>query len=213
LFRNITSNANPTFMERQIIENSVNEAIQQLAVERGVDAYHFLRTSITATTVALQEYVDLDTDITSIVSGTMRIKDEDIVLQSASLEWIRNVNYDDESDGLPSHYALKSSGDPDVIRLILYPIPDAVYTLDFDVEKMVAEDGTAEFPSWYVGAITDLATSIMIRRLGLGTGTLHYQAYINSLFNIIEQQQGDAPLRVQKTREGYYHSDLQRRAE
>ena len=212
LFRNMTGKSNPTYLERTIIQNSCNEAMQQLVTERGVEAWHFLRTRINVTTAAAQAYVDIDEDVVKIVTGSVTIPDEQYNLGLSSLEWIRSIDPEAEDDGIPAIYALISSGDPDVTRLQLYPIPDAAYVIYMDVEKLVSADGNTEFPTWYTGPITDLATSIMMRRLGFGNPMLYYDAYMNSLYNIVDNLNGDGPIGVQKSHQGY-RSDLQRRAE
>ena len=211
LFRNMTGKSNPTYLERGIIENSVNEALQQICMERGT-AWNFLRTSATLTTVADQAYVDLASDVFNVVAGSVRLPAEETRLSWTTLEGIRNINPGNDETGQPFFYAFISSGDPDYMRLQLYPIPDAVFTIHLDVDTLVAEDTNTSLPSWFVGLITDLATSVAMRRLGFGNPTIYQGHFENTLQNLRDVESGDGAIMVTKTNPYYVPYQIQRRA-
>jgi hypothetical protein len=211
LFRNMTGKSNPTYLERGIIENAVNEALQQICMERGT-AWNFLRTSTTLTTVADQAYVDLSSDVFNVVAGSVRLPEEETRLSWTTLEAIRNINPGNDETGQPFFYAFISSGTPDAMRLQLYPIPDAIFTIHLDVDTLVAEDASTSLPSWFVGAVTDLATAITQRRLGFGNPALYQANFENTLQNLRDVESGDGGITVTKTTPYYVPYQIQRRA-
>jgi hypothetical protein len=98
------------------------------------------------------------------------------------------------------------------MRLQLYPIPDAIYTIHLDVDTLVAEDATTSLPSWFVGAVTDLATAITQRRLGFGNPALYQANFENTLQNLRDVESGDGGITVTKTTPYYVPYQIQRRA-
>lgn len=193
LVRRLSGKANLTFGERQIVSDAINEAMQDICIDRGISRWRFLQTADTEDTTASTAYVDLDENIFNVISGTVRIPDENVTLEAASIEYIYSTDPDQDDEACPQYYAFHSSGDPETIRLIFKPIPDAVYTVYFIAESIVDEDGISSFPAWMHGAITDLSTSIALRRLGLGDPDFYERKYKDRKQNAKASQGHDGP--------------------
>jgi hypothetical protein len=187
------SGQNLTYDERQIVSDAINEALQQICVDRGVSRWRFLQTADTEDTTASTAYVDLDENIYNVISGTVRIASEDKTLEVASIEHIYSTDPDQDDESCPDYYAFDNSTDPETIRLIFKPIPDAVYTISFIAESIVDEDAVTSFPAWMHGMVIDLATSIALRRLALGDPEYYYRKYRERRNDAKESQGHDGP--------------------
>lgn len=209
LFRNVTGRTNPTAAEKNIIEDAVEEAVYQLTTEPGIGPLRFIRTDVTVNTVAGQSYVDLPEGAITVVSGTVRITEQGAPLFITSTEWIHSVDPEGDASGLPAAYAITNSGDPDVIRLALYPTPDSIYEIALQTEDLL--DADDEFPSWIAGPLTDLSTAIAMRRLSFGAPVTYEYAYEKGLSRIKDKQGYDGPLHINRSFD-YVITDLQRRA-
>lgn len=209
LFRNVTGRTNPTINEKQIIEDSVQEAVHQITTEPGIGPLRFTRNDVTVSTVPGQSYIDLPEGALTIVSGTVRIPEQGTPLFIASTEWIHSIDPKGDLTGMPVAYAINNSGNPDIIRLTLYPTPGAVYQIALQAENLFDVDDN--FPVWITGPLTDLATAIAMRRLSFGMPTTYEYAYEQGLRRIKDKQGYDGPLYIDR-HTGYRQSDLQRRA-
>ncbi len=198
LVRRLSGKTNLTYDERQIVSDAINEAMQDICTDRGISRWRFLQTADTEDTTAGTAYVDLDENIFNVISGTVRIPDEDITLDVASIEYIYSTDPDQDDEACPQYYAFDSSGTAGIIRLIFKPIPDAVYTIYFIAESIVDEDGISSFPSWMHGAITDLSTSIALRRLGLGDPEYYENKYKKRKQNAKASQGHDGPMYINR---------------
>ena len=192
------SGVNLTYDERQIVSDAINEALQQICIDRGVSRWRFLQTADTEDTTASTAYVDLDENIFNVISGTVRIASEDKNLDVASLEYIYSTDPDQDEKGCPRYYAFDNSTDPETIRLIFKPSPDAAYTISFIAESIVDEDGVASFPAWIHGMLTDLSTSIALRRLGLGDPDYYKREYKERRQDAKASQGHDGPQYVNR---------------
>jgi len=172
--------------------------MQDVCLDRGVSSWRFLQANETENTTASTAYVDLKEYVFNIITGTVRIESEDRTLEPASLEYIYSTDPNRDEENVPEHYALDSSSDPEIIRLALKPIPDGVYTISFVAETIIEEDGISSFPAWMHGAIIDLATSIALRRLGLGEPDFYEQKYNKRKQNAKESQGLDCPQYVNR---------------
>lgn len=198
LVRRLSGKTNLTYDERQIVSDAINEAMQEICIDRGISRWRFLQTADTEDTTASTAYVDLDENIFNVISGTVRIASEDKILQVASLEYIYSTDPDQDDESCPDYYAFDSSGDPETIRLIFKPIPDAVYTISFIAESIVDEDSISSFPAWMHGAIIDLSTSIALRRLGLGDPSFYEQQYNKRRQNAKASQGHDGAMHINR---------------
>lgn len=187
------SGANLTYDERQIVSDAINEALQQICLDRGVSRWRFLQSADTEDTTASTAYVDLDENIYNVISGTVRIASEDKNLEYASLEYIYSTDPNQDDEASPDYYSFDNSTDPETIRMIFKPIPDGAYTVSFIAESIVDEDGIASFPAWMHGMVIDLSTSIALRRLGLGDPDYYYRAYRDRRNDAKASQGHDGP--------------------
>ncbi len=187
-----------TYDERQIISDAINEAMQEICVDRGISRWRFLQTADTEDTTAGTAYVDLDENIFNVISGTVRIAADNTVLDAASIEYIYSTDPDQDEQNRPQYYAFHASDDAETIRLIFKPIPDAVYTISFIAESIIDEDGISSFPSWMHSAIIDLATSIALRRLGIGDPSFYEAQYRKKKQNAKASQGHDGPMHINR---------------
>ncbi len=167
LLRNLTGRESPTYGERKIIGNSLNAAIVDLCLDRGVSKWRAIQADSTVDTTASTAYVDLDANIFNVISGTVRIEAENLTLSPMSIEYNYVTDPDQDDTGTPAFYAIDSSADPEQIRLRLKPIPNAVFTISFVSESIPDEDSIASFPSWTHACLKDKATLNTLRDLGL----------------------------------------------
>lgn len=172
--------------------------MQDICLDRGISRWRFLQTADTEATTAGTAYVDLDENVFNVISGTVRIPDENVTLEVASIEYIYSTDPDQDEQNRPQYYAFDSSGDPETIRLIFKPIPDAVYTIHFIAESIVDEDGISSFPAWMHGMVIDLATSIALRRLGLGDPEYYKSKYKERKQNAKSSQGHDGPMHISR---------------
>ncbi len=198
LVRRLSGKTNLTYDERQIVSDAINEAMQDICIDRGISRWRFLQTADTEDTTAGTAYVDLDENIFNVISGTVRIASEGKTLSVASIEYIYSTDPKQDSQSCPDYYAFDSSGTPETIRLIFKPIPNAVYTISFIAESIVDEDGISSFPAWMHGAIIDLSTSIALRRLGLGDPAFYKNEYRERKQNAKESQGGDSAQHINR---------------
>lgn len=184
-----------TAEERFTIFGSINEAIIDLSLERGIDAPKAITSDTTATTTASTNYVDLASTIITVVEGTVRIAAEDQILTRMSVADFYAMDPGEDITGLPYLYALDTNGSG-AYRMLLRHTPDAVYTIAYKAESMPDEDEISQFPGWYHGAVRSLATAIALENLGLNS-LPHRAQFEEKLKNIREKQRGsDGPMHI-----------------
>jgi len=198
LFQQSAGKEQPTFMERQIIGDAVNEALLQVLVSRGVDRWNFNVSHTTATCTAGSRELTLPDGTLTVMNGSVRIPSEKQSLFLTNLECIFQSDNADEDNGIPLFYAFDSTSDPDTPQLVLAPIPDADYVVEFAVEKLCSADTVEEFPSYLHGPITDLATAITMRRLGFGNPLLYEEAYREGEMNANNKLGDDGPMHINR---------------
>lgn len=106
----------------------------------------------------------------------MRIEAEDANLYPATLEFIYASDPGRDDNGQPIWYALDSSSDPETIRMVFKPIPDAAYTVAFVAESIPDEDSISSFPTWIHACLKDKATENALRDLGLFEASVPFHA-------------------------------------
>jgi len=187
-----------TANDRFTIFNAINEAIVDIAIERGIDAPTPIVTDTTATTTASTNYVDLDSAVIGVKDGTVRIVAHDQILsrfEGAMESFYAGDPGEDVSSSWPRWYCLGTNGSG-AFRMFFRNIPDAAYTINLNVETMPDEDSVSSFPGWYHGALRSLATSIALENLGLPIGT-HQQRYADRMKNIANKARGyDGPIHI-----------------
>lgn len=175
ILRRLTGQETPTYQEKKTISDAINAAIVDLCLDAGISRWRFIQTDKTATTVASQQYVDLDANVFNVVSGTVRIEAEDANLYPASLEFIYGSDPDRDDEDEPIWYAFDSSDDAETLRMVFKPIPDAVFTVSFVAEVIPDEDSISSFPSWVHSCLKDKATENALRDLGLFDASIPFK--------------------------------------
>lgn len=129
-----------------------------------------LRSTETVATVADTETVTL-TDVTvdskvyhAYISGERELK-------NVSKEWLmRRDLFSASNTGTPTHYSIQAAGDDLVVTL--YPTPDAVYSIKFDVAKRgtapTVDGSVLQVPT---DAVLHLACALATRERGETGGT------------------------------------------
>jgi hypothetical protein len=185
--------------DRFQIRGAINEAMIDFTIDRGIDSPKTAMIDTTATTVANQNYVDLATNVTNVVDGTVRIVAEDQILTffAGDLTDFYAVDPGEDFSGpWPTSYAIDTD-ESGAIRLRLRPTPSRADTINFKAETMVDEDDISDFPGWYHGALRTLATAMSLEALGMD-GRVMQARYNDKYKNIREQQRGrSGPQHVQ----------------
>lgn len=166
LVRNVTGRKSLTAGECDIVSSSIVDAYQIVLLEYGIDNFRFNNSSITVDTVSGQNYVDLDEYAFKVINGSVRIASQEALLTLIDDIAIYQLDPDLSQTGLPTQYAYIASDDPDVVRLLLWPIPDGVYTVSLNV-LVYPTDAITEFPTSLMSAIKNKAKSIAVVGLGL----------------------------------------------
>lgn len=167
LLRRLTGKESPSYQDRKTIDNAFNAALTDLCMDKGISHWRFLQAADTEDTVAATAYVDLDENIFNVISGTVRIEADNVTLSPMSIEYNYSQDPDQNDTGRPELYALSSSTDAETMRMILKPIPDAVYTISFMGESVPDEDSISSFPVWTHACLKDKATINALIDLGM----------------------------------------------
>jgi hypothetical protein len=166
LYKNVTGRENLTAVETDIVQGSIIDAYQFALLEYGVDTFKFQETSVTGDTTSGTNYIDLDEYVYKVVNGTVRIPAEQAVLGLIDEVAIFQKDPELTETGRPTHYAYMSSGDPNIIRLRLWPEPDDTYTIYLNVLKYPT-DTITNFPTFLQSAIKNKAKALSCIGLGL----------------------------------------------
>jgi hypothetical protein len=190
-----------TVQDRRAIWASINEALVDISLERGIDVPKAIMSDTTVDTVADQAYVDLGAAVINVVDGTVRIIAEDCILTPMSISEFYAIDPgEDTTASFPTRYAIDTDGSG-TTRLLLRDTPDSVKTINLKVESMPDEDSVSSLPGWYHGMLRSLATAITLEALNLPVGN-HQARYNERLKNIRDKQRG---------RTGPQHIQVQRR--
>jgi hypothetical protein len=199
------------YQEKKLISDAINAAMVDIITDYSVTRWQFNTSDYTVATTANTSYVDLTAAVFKVVTGTPRIEADDVTLQLVSLEQIRQMDPGDDQTGRPDYYAIDSSGTAGTIRLELWPIPDAAYTIDYTAEIIMDEDSTTTFPNWLHAALKDKSTENALRDLGLFGEALQFKlSYEERLKHAKGSQGHDAPIAVPRRRI-IYRSNIQSR--
>lgn len=196
LYRNLSGKAAFTAVECDIVYSAIIDAYQMAMLEYGVDTFTFIETDQTVTTTADQNYVNLDEYVFKVVNGSARIPAKSQLLGLIDEVSIFQADPNAESTGVPSQYAYMASGDPNIIRLRLYPTPNAEYTLNMKVLKY-PPDVITNFPTWLQSAIKNKAKALSA--LGLGVAQLapgFNEAYEEAIRKVKDGYRYDGPRHI-----------------
>lgn len=206
-----------TILSRQqiiAIGDAINEAIIDLSTERATDI-KVITTDTTVTTTASQNYVDLASGVIGVSSGTVRIISERVILSRIDLDQFYALDVEETATGVPTVYAIDSSGTADVIRMRLRDIPNSAYTINMTVSTIPDEDSISTISSYVHGMLASLSTSIALESLGFPIEAAPYQRrYDERLKNFVSQQRGDSgPVHIKRQSQGAGLRDPQSRAQ
>ena len=199
LYRNITGKSSFTAGEADIVYGAIIDAYQIVLQEYGVANFRFQEQDIAVSTVAGQNYVDLDEYVYKVVSGSVRIPLKDTTLSLIDEIAIFQADPRDDETGEPTSYAYKNSSDPNVMRLRLYPTPNQVYVIHLQVLQFPT-DTITNFPTQLMIAIKNKSKSLSC--LGLGLVQLRPDfdhEYDKSIEQIKDGYAGDGPKHVSRS--------------
>lgn len=203
-----------TANERTVIFAAINEAIIDLSLERGLGAPKVITTDTTATTVAGQHYVDLDSGVLKVVDRTVRIIAQDFILrrfEGGISSFYRFDPGEDISSAFPTWYAMDTDGSG-TMRMLLRATPNAVHTINLKVESIPAEDSISTFPGWYHPALLSKAKVLSLEGLGLD-GRVDQARYQDRIKDVREEMRGhDGPVHLQMREQGVPWRSPQSRA-
>lgn len=166
LYRNIAGKDQLTAGEHDVVNSAIVDAYQVALLEYGVEDFKFHEEDVTSDTTAGTNYINLDEYIFRIVPGSVRIPAEHQNLGLIDEQAIFLADPKDEVTGLPDSYSYKNSGDPNIVRVRLYPTPDAIYTVSLKVLKFPT-DVITNFPTHLMAAIKNKAKALSCLGLGL----------------------------------------------
>ena len=199
LYRNLTGKASFTAGEFDIVNSSIIDAYQFVIREYGVTNFRFQEQDVTVDTVTSQKYVDLDEFVYRVVSGSVRIPERDQVMSLIDEVSIFQNDPRDEQVGEPTMYAFKNSGDPNVMRLRLYPTPNQVFTIHLKVLKYPT-DVITNFPTDLMSAIKFRAKSLSCLNLGIVQAKMGFDAeYEKTIAQLKDGYLEDGPIHVSRT--------------
>ncbi len=188
LFRNITGRAPLTAVETDIVYGSIIDAMQTVLLEYGVSNFRFNEEEVTLTTTAGTTYVDLAEYVYKVVSGTVRIPAHSRLLSLIDEQAVFAADPDLSQTGIPKRYMYGASSDPNIVRLSLWPTPDAEYEIKAQVLKYPS-DTISNFPAALNMAIKNKAKAFACGGLGIAA----YQETFNRAYEDI----------IAKVKDGY----------
>lgn len=199
IFRRLSGRENPTYQEKKTIENAFNAAIVDICLDAGVSRWRFIQADETVDLTGGVQYADLDANIFNVISGTVRIASENVNLYPATLEFIYSTDPNMDEEGPPRRYALDSSSDPETIRMVFKPIPNADYIVSFVAETIPDEDAISSLPAWMHGLLKDKATENALRDLGYANASIPFNLSYRQRKQDNKASQGsDAPQHIRR---------------
>lgn len=202
-----------SYLQAQIVSDAFNNAVIDLCTEYGLAQWRFQNAEITLEAVSGTEHVNLPAGTLNVITGTVRIPSEDIVLNPAPIEFIRGLDPECTETGLPLIYSVQATADPDIDKLVLSPIPDSNYTICCTVTQVIEQDDIASIPAVFHGALQDKTTSNALRGLGFLNEAIGFeQSYNRRIAKLkVHQFQSDAPMHIQRAGEFNITRGLQSR--
>ncbi len=195
LYANVTGRKGFSAGEADIVVGSIIDAYQLVLLEYGVGDFVFHETSDTKTITAGTNYVDLDEYVFRVIPGTVRIASERITLSSISEASMLQSDPNLEVTGIPTGYIYGASDDPDIIRLTLWPNPDAAYTLSFNSLIYPADD-INNFPIAVHGAIKNKSKELSCIGLGIPHVAGGFKVIYDEMIAKIKDSYAGAPTHI-----------------
>ena len=211
LYRNLAGKDQFTAGEVDIVQSSIIDAYQIAIREYGITSFRFQEEDVTEATTSGTNYIDLDEYIYRVVPGSVRIPASGQQLGLIDEVAIFQRDPEAQETGEPTAYAYQNSGDPNVMRLRLYPTPDAAYTIYMKVLKYPT-DVITNFPTDLMAAIKNKAKALSC----LGLGVVQYKAgfdheYEKAIAQLKDGYDFDGPKHVQRTHIVTPHRSIQSR--
>lgn len=198
LHRNLTGKEQLTAAEDDIVNSAIVDSYQQVLLEHGIEDFKFHEQDFTVTCVAGTNYVELDEYMFRIVPGSMRIPSEEQMLTLLNEAEIFDIDPNDEQTGLPTVFAYKNSGDPNVVRVRLYPNPDQAYVVA-GKGLQLPTDVITNFPTHLMGPIKNKAKELSAVGLGLFNAAIPFRAIYEEQMAKIKSIYNDSPQHVART--------------
>ena len=187
LFKNLTGKYPLSAVENDIVYGAIVDAMQIVLLEYGIENFTFSEQEETLTTVSGQNYVDLSTYAFKVIAGTMRIESEKSLLSLIDEQGVYIADPDLSETGIPTGYYYVNSGSVNVVRLGLWPKPDAAYTIKCKVHQY-PEDNLTNFP-----ANLDTAIKLKSKAMAcLGLGIISAKAGFDAAYEDIMKQVKDS---------------------
>lgn len=200
LVRNITGRKHLTAGEVDIVNATIIDAYQEVLLEYGITDFRFLEVDISVDTVPGVRYVDLDEYVFRAMPGTLRISAEDQQLSLIEEQEIYASDPGVNEVGVPRSYFYRGSDDPNVVRIGLYPTPNATFTIVGRGMKYPT-DVITNFPISVVSAIKYKAKGLSCMQLGIGQLKPQFDdAYQKIIEKVKDSYMEDRPKHVGRTR-------------
>lgn len=207
LYRNVTGKPSFTAGEADIVYSSITDAYQRVIREYGIGDFRFHIQDVTVDTTAGTNYVDLAEYSFRVLNGSVRIPAEDQNLGIIDEVTIFQHDPGDDETGCPTAYAYKNSTDPNILRLRLYPTPDAAYTIYLKT-FLYPTDTMTNFPTDLMAAIKNMAKSLSCLGLGLASYQVGFdREYEKCIAQVKDGYDGDGPIHVGRTYLSSIHGD------
>lgn len=211
LYRNITGRNSFTAGERDIVYGCIIDAFLIVLLEYGIDNFKFREVDIEEDTTSGTNYIDLDEYIYKIIPGSVRIPASNSTLGIIDEVEIFQIDPNDEASGEPYAYSYKSSTDPNIMRLRLYPTPNAVFTLAMKVLKFPTDVAT-NFPIHLMNVIKAKAKALACMHLGVIQYKLAFdEEYKAAIINIRNGFDNDQPKHINRTYRTSVHRSINSR--
>lgn len=196
LFQSATGKRSLSASQMDIVYSSIVDSFQLVLMEYGVERFRFQEEDDTLTTTSGTAYVDLDEYVYHIKGGTVRIPSQNQMLSLIDERDIFRRDPNLEETGVPTHYYYDTSDDPNIIRMALWPTPDAAYSISLVTLKFPA-DTITEFPVVLNMAIKSKAKELACIGLGMASYSAQFRGiYEEAIAKVKDGYENDGPRHV-----------------
>lgn len=200
LHRNITGRKSLTAGEVDIVNATTIDAYQEVLLEYGITDFRFLEVDIEKDTTAGTRYIDLDEYVFRAMPGTLRIPAENQQLSLIEEQEIYASDPGVNEVGVPRSYFYRGSDDPNIVRIGLYPTPNATFAIVGRGMKYPT-DVITNFPISVVSAIKYKAKGLSCMQLGIGQLKPQFDAAYESIIEKVKDSyMEDRPKHIGRTR-------------
>ncbi len=176
LYKNLTGRPALTAVEQDIVAGAIVDAYQIVLLEYGVSNFRFQEAEVSLSIEAGVPYVDLEPYIYRVLQGTVRIPARSILLNLIEEKAVFLSDPELKQTGVPTAYWYSTHPtDVNILRLGLWPTPDAQYSMLAKVYKYPS-DSIQNFPSYLNTAIKFKAKALACLGLGLGAAKPGFDA-------------------------------------